>query len=77
MSVLSHNELGAVSSKYAVDMCNISEYFIKQNIWSAFCDTYLVTRVCYFVCFYDFMFMFYDTLGLCRIANCNVCMFLL
>ena len=39
MSVLNHNEFVAVSSKYAIDVCNISECLIKQSIWSAFCDT--------------------------------------
>jgi len=36
VSVLNHNEFVAVSSKYAIGVCNISECFIKQNIWCAF-----------------------------------------
>ena len=30
-----NDEFVAVSSKYDIDLCNLSECVIKQNIWSA------------------------------------------
>jgi len=39
ISTLKHNEPVVVCSKYRVDVCNISEYLIKDSIWTAFCDT--------------------------------------
>jgi len=39
MSTLKHNELVAICSKYGIDVCNISEYLIKDSIWTAICDT--------------------------------------
>ena len=39
ISILNNNEFVAVSSKYDIDLCNLSECVIKQNIWSAFADT--------------------------------------
>jgi len=38
MSVLNHNELAAVCSKYRTDVNNAPER-IKQNIWTPFCNT--------------------------------------
>jgi len=61
VSVLNHNEFVAVYSKYATGVSNISECFIKQNIWCAFCDTvtflcgfailcvFLLLRLCYMI----------------------------
>ena len=39
ISILNNNEFVAVSSKYDIDLCNLSECVIKQNIWSTFADT--------------------------------------
>jgi len=39
ISILNNNKFVAVSSKYDIDLSNLSECAIKQNIWSAFADT--------------------------------------
>jgi len=39
MFTLKHNELVAICSKYGIDVYNISEYLIKDSIWTAFCNT--------------------------------------
>ena len=68
MTVLNHNEFVAVSSKYAIYVCNMSECLIKQSISSACCDTDILTCICFSVCFYVFMFMMCDILGSCCIV---------
>jgi len=75
ISILNNNEFVAVSSKYDIDLCNLSECVIKQNIWSAFADTviFLVCRIFATLCVFMFLCLCCDTLGLCSIVN--VCMF--
>jgi len=38
MSTLKH-ELVGICSKYGIDVYNVSEYLIKDSIWTAFCNT--------------------------------------
>jgi len=60
MSTLKHNELVAISSKYGIDMCNISEYLINGSICTAFCDTvkFLVCVLIFVVLYVFGSFMF-------------------
>ena len=76
--ILNNNEFVAISSKYDIDLCNLSECVIKQNIWSVFADTVIFSM--YYIlfailCVFMFLCLCCDTLGLCSIVT--VCMFLL